>query len=91
MKNKYLLPVSVDPANRILLPPAIKSLESRSSIVKVIQNATLKWVHTVIPQIINDVRSDDLWTGKISKNILMYQMIGIINLKNTGTGILLYI
>ena len=37
------------------------------------------------------MRSDNFWTGKISKNILMYQMIGIIKLKNTGTGVLLYI
>ena len=56
-----------------------------------IQNATLKWAHKVKPQIINEVRSDDFWTGKISMNILMYQTTGIIKLKNTGTGVLLHI
>ena len=56
-----------------------------------IQNAALKWVCKIKPQIINEVRSDNFWTGKISKNILMYQMIGIIKLKNTGTGVLLHI
>ena len=45
----------------------------------------------VKPQIINEVRSDDFWTGKISKNILMYQMIGIMKLKNNGTEVLLHI
>ena len=42
-------------------------------------------------RIINEVRSGDFWTGKISKNILMYQTIGIIKVKNTGTGVLLNI
>ena len=36
------------------------------------------------------MRSDDFWTGKISKNILMDKMIGIINLENTGTGVSIY-
>ena len=67
--------------------PVIKSLESKSSIVKMIQNATLKWACKRKPWIINEVRSDDFWTGKISKNILMYQTIRIIKLKNTRTGV----
>ena len=37
------------------------------------------------------MRSDNFWTGKISKNILMYQMIGIMKLKNNGTEVLLHI
>ena len=37
------------------------------------------------------MRSDDLWTGKISKTIVMNKMIGMINLKNTGTGIPVHI
>ena len=36
------------------------------------------------------MRSDDFWTGKISKNILMDKTIGIINLENTGTGVSIY-
>ena len=56
-----------------------------------IQNATLKWVQKVKPQIINEVRSDDLWTGKLSKTIVMNRMIGMINLENTGTGIPIHI
>ena len=39
------------------------------------------------------MRGDQTTFGlvKISKNILMYQTIGIIKLKNTGTGVLLHI
>ena len=37
------------------------------------------------------MRSDDLWTGKLSKTIVMNKMIGMINLKNTGTGIPIHI
>ena len=51
----------------------------------------LKWVHKVKPQIINEVRSDDFWTGKLSKTIVMNKMIGMINLENTGTGIPIHI
>ena len=58
-----------------------KNLESKSSIIKVIQNAALKWVCKVKPRIINEVRSDNFWTSKISVNILMYRTIGIIKLK----------
>ena len=32
----------------------------------------------VKPQIINEVRSDDFWTGKISKNMLTDEMIEFI-------------
>ena len=35
--------------------------------------------------------SDNLWTGKISKTILMDKTIGMINLKNTGMGIPIHI
>ena len=45
----------------------------------------------VKPQIINEVRSDDLWTVKCSKTIVMNKMIGMINLENTGTGIPIHI
>ena len=41
----------------------------------------------VKPQIINEVRSDDFWTGKISKNMLMDKMIEVINPRKTGTGV----
>ena len=37
------------------------------------------------------MRSDDFWTGKISKTILMDKMIGTINLKNMGTGVPIHI
>ena len=41
----------------------------------------------VKPQIINEVRSDDFWTGKHSKNTLTDEMIEFINLMNTETGV----
>ena len=47
-----------------------------------------KWALKVKPQIINEVRSDDFWTGQISKNMLTDEMIWFINLMNTKTGIL---
>ena len=41
----------------------------------------------VKPQIINEVRSDSFWTGKISKNILTDELIWFISLMNTETGV----
>ena len=41
----------------------------------------------VKPQIINEVKSDDLWTGQILKNILTDGTIKFINLMNTETGV----
>ena len=41
----------------------------------------------VKPQIINKVRSDNFWTGKISKNILTDEMIWFINLMSTEAGV----
>ena len=37
-----------------------------------------KWVLKVKPQIINEVRSDNFWTGKISKNMLTDETIEFI-------------
>ena len=37
------------------------------------------------------MRSDDLWTGQIFKTILMDKTIGMINLKDTGTGVPIHI
>ena len=50
-----------------------------------------KWVHKVKPQIINEVRSDDFWTSKISKNMLMGKTIEFIDSNNTGTGVPIHI
>ena len=44
-----------------------------------------KWALKVKPQIINEVKSDDFWTGKISKNTLTAGMIWFINLMKTET------
>ena len=41
----------------------------------------------VKPQIINEVRSDNFWTGQILKNILTDETIKFINLMNTETGV----
>ena len=48
------------------------------------------WACKVKPQIINEVRSDDFWTGKISKNTLMDKTIGILNLEISATGVSIY-
>ena len=37
------------------------------------------------PQIINEVRSDDFWTGKIPKNMLTDETMEFINPMNTET------
>ena len=42
----------------------------------------------VKPWINNEVRSDNFWTGKISKNTLTDEMIWFINLISTKTGVL---
>ena len=39
------------------------------------KQACEKWVLKIKPQIINGVRSDDLWTGEISKNTSTDEMI----------------
>ena len=46
-----------------------------------------KWVPKTKPQIINGVRSDNFWTGEISKNTLIDEMISVISLMNTETGV----
>ena len=37
------------------------------------------------------MRSDDFWTGEISKNMLTNETIGFINLMNTETGVNSYL
>ena len=46
-----------------------------------------KWVLKIEPQIINRVRSDDFWTGEISKNTLTDEMIWLIKLMDTEAGV----
>ena len=46
-----------------------------------------KWVLKIEPSIINRVRSDDFWTGEISKNTLTDEMIWLIKLMDTEAGV----
>ena len=46
-----------------------------------------KWALKIEPQIINRMRSDDVWTGEISKNILTDETIWLIKLMDTEAGV----
>ena len=66
---------------------------SRSSIIKnyvkspVKNEHVRKWALKIEPQIINRVKSDDFWTGEISKNTLTDEMIWLIKLMDTEAGV----
>ena len=66
---------------------------SRSSIIKnnvksqVENEHVRKWVLKIEPQIINEAKSDDFWTGEISKNTLTDEMIWLIKLMDTEAGV----
>ena len=52
-----------------------------------------KWTHVrkralkIEPGIINRVKSDDFWTGEISKNTLTDEIIWLIKLMDTEAGV----
>ena len=48
---------------------------------------TRKWVLQTEPQIINRVKSDEFWTGEISKHTLTDETIWLIKLMDTEAGV----